>query len=132
MSDKITISLKDIKNELEDIENYVNSLYNPLSKSLCRIELIPKSQFHKYYKQIHIVKRELEDLSNRLYQIKSYILENFDIHDDNVSSILTNVRILHNLIKVYYSNLDFYVSRLKHIEETTTIEDFLFVPGEIP
>jgi len=120
------ISLKGIKNELEDIENYVNSLYNPLSKSLCRIELIPKSQFHKYYKQIHIVKRELEDLSNRLYQIKSYILENFDIQDDNVSSILTSVRILHNLIKVYYSNLDFYVSRLKHIENSNSIEDFLF------
>jgi len=132
MSDKITISLKDIKNELEDIENYFNSLYKPLSKALSRINFIPKSSFKKYYKQIDIINKEVKTLCDRLFELKRHILENYDIYDDEVNRILTYANALYNYIRTSLTSLEYFKMKMRAIEDSTTIEDFLFVPGEIP
>ncbi len=128
----MSISLKDIKNELEDIENYFNSLYKPLSKALSRINFIPKSSFKKYYKQIDIINKEVKTLCDRLFELRRHILENYDIYDDEVNRILTYANALYNYIRTSLTSLEYFKMKMRSIEDSTTIEDFLFVPGEIP
>ncbi len=120
------IPLEDIKKELEDIENYFNSLYKPLSKTLSRIELIPKSSFPKYYKQIDIINKEVKTLCDRLFELRRHILENYDIYDDEVNRILTYVNAQYNYIRTSLTSLEYFKMKMRAIEDSTTIEDFLF------
>ena len=120
------ISLEDIKKELEDIENYINSLYKPLDRKLSRIEQIPKTSFKNYYKQIDIIHKESKDLYDRLYELRRHILENYDIHDDEVNSVLTSVTIVYGYIDTILRNLEYFKMKMRTIEDSTTIEDFLF------
>jgi len=124
MTEKIT--LEDIKKELEDIENYINSLYKPLDRKLSRIEQIPKTSFKNYYKQIDIIHKESKDLYDRLYELRRHILENYDIHDDEVNSVLTSVTIVYGYIDTILRNLEYFKMKMRTIEDSTTIEDFLF------
>ena len=130
MTEKIT--LEDIKKELEDIDNYFNSLYNPLYKALSRINFIPKSSFPKYYKQIDIINREVKALCDRLFELRRHILENYDIQDNEVSSVLSSVKAQYNYLQSSLISLEHFKMRMRAIEDYKTIEDFLFVPGEIP
>jgi len=120
------ISLEDIKKELEDIDNYFNSLYKPLYKALSRINFIPKSSFKKYYKQIDIINREVKTLCDRLFELRRYILENYDIQDDKVNSVLTSVNAQYNYLQSSLISLEHFKMRMRAIEDYKTIEDFLF------
>ena len=120
------ISLEDIKKELEDIDNYFNSLYNPLYKALSRINFIPKSSFKKYYKQIDIINREVKTLCDRLFELKMYILENYDIQDNEVSSVLSSVKAQYNYLQTSLISLEHFKMKMRAIEDYKTIEDFLF------
>jgi len=124
MTEKIT--LEDIKNELEDIENYFDSLYNPLYKALSRINFIPKSSFKKYYKQIDIINKEVKALCDRLFELKMYILENYDIQDNEVSSVLSSVNAQYNYLQSSLISLEHFKMKMRTIEDYKTIEDFLF------
>jgi len=128
----MSISLKDIKNELEDIESYFDSLYNPLSKALSRIEQIPKSSFPKYYKQIRIIEDEIRDLCDRLLELERYVIDNYDVYDDKVSSLISHINVLYRYIETTVITLEHFKMKMRSIEDSTTIEDFLFVPGDIP
>ncbi|MDL1957579.1 MAG: hypothetical protein LWW95_11145 [Candidatus Desulfofervidus auxilii] len=130
--DNKKITLEDIEKELENIDTYFSSLYNPLCKALSRINFIPKSSFSKYYKQIEILYNEISDLCDRLLELKMYIIENYDIYDDKVSSVLTSVNALYRYIETSVITLEHFKMKMRAIEDSTTIEDFLFMPGEIP
>jgi len=132
IGDNKKITLEDIEKELENIDTYFSSLYKPLYKALSRIELIPKCSFKKYYKQIDTIYNEISDLCDRLLELERYVIDNYDVYDDKVSSLISRISALYRYIETTVITLEHFKMKMRSIEDSTTIEDFLFVPGEIP